>query len=159
MKISVRTWTSLNSTKHHLDSQFFIVAKELRYSVSRRTLYYSFPIQEPFLDSLMPRLADLPLMSLPSGVPDQQAEVVVDEEDEVAVARHLDKPVVAVVGAPGHGKSSVANLILGEERFRVRGRNVFAEDQIQVGTSSFSSALCVAPGGSGSMWPAGGDRG
>ena len=159
MKISVRTWTSLNSTKHHLDSQFSIVAKELRYSVSRRTLIFLFPIQEPFLDSLMPRLADLPLISLPSGVPDQQAEVVVDEEDEVAVARHLDKPVVAVVGAPGHGKSSVANLILGEERFRVRGRNVFAEDQIQVGTSSFSSALCVAPGGSGSMWPAGGDCG
>ena len=159
MKISVRTWTSLNSTKHHLDSQFFIVAKELRYSVSRRTLIFLFPIQEPFLDSLMPRLADLPLISLPSGVPDQQAEVVVDEEDEVAVARHLDKPVVAVVGAPGHGKSSVANLILGEERFRVRGRNVFAEDQIQVGTSSFSSALCFALGGSGSMWPAGGDCG
>ena len=159
MKISVRTWTSLNSTKHHLDSQFSIVAKEQRYSVSRRTLIFVFPIQEPFLDSLMPRLADLPLISLPSGVPDQQAEVVVDEEDEVAVARHLDKPVVAVVGAPGHGKSSVANLILGEERFRVRGRNVFAEDQIQVGTSSFSSALCFAPGGSGSMWPAGGDRG
>ena len=118
-----------------------------------------FPIQEPFLDSLMPRLADLPLISLPSGVPDQQAEVVVDEEAEVAMARHLDKPVVAVLGAPGHGKSSVANLILGEERFRVRGRNVFAEDQIQVGTSFFSSALCVAPGGSGSMWPPGGDPG
>ena len=159
MKISVRTWTSLNSTKHHLDSQFFIVAKELRYSVSRRTLIFLFPIQEPFLDSLMPRLADLPLISLPSGVPDQQAEVVVDEEAEVVVARHLDKPVVVVVGAPGHGKSSVANLILGEERFRVRGRNVFAEDQIQVGTSFFSSALCVAPGGSGSMWPPGGDPG
>ena len=156
MKISVRTWTSLNSTKHHLDSQFFIVAKELRYSVSRRTLIFLFPIQEPFLDSLMPRLADLPLISLPSGVPDQQAEVV---EDEVVVARHLDKPVVAVVGAPGHGKSSVANLILGEERFRVRGRNVFAEDQIQVGTSFFSSALYVAPGGSWSMWPPGGDPG
>ena len=158
MKISVRTWTSLNSTKHHLDSQFSIVDKEQRYSVSRRTLIL-FPIQEPFLDSLMPRLADLPLISLPSGVPDQQAEVVVDEEDEVVVARHLDKPVVAVVGAPGHGKSSVANLILGEERFRVRGRNVFAEDQIQVGTSFFSSALCVAPGGSWSMWPPGGDPG
>ena len=156
MKISVRTWTSLNSTKHHLDSQFFIVAKELRYSVSRRTLIFLFPIQEPFLDSLMPRLADLPLISLPSGVPDQQAEVV---EDEVVVARHLDKPVVAVLGAPGHGKSSVANLILGEERFRVRGRNVFAEDQIQVGTSFFSSALYVAPGGSWSMWPPGGDCG
>ena len=154
--MSVRTWTSLNSTKHHLDSQFFIVAKELRYSVSRRTLIFLFPIQEPFLDSLMPRLADLPLISLPSGVPDQQAEVV---EDEVVVARHLDKPVVAVVGAPGHGKSSVANLILGEERFRVRGRNVFAEDQIQVGTSFFSSALYVAPGGSWSMWPPGGDPG
>ena len=118
-----------------------------------------FPIQEPFLDSLMPRLADLPLISLPSGVPDQQAEVVVDEEAEVVVARHLDKPVVAVLGAPGHGKSSVANLILGEERFRVRGRNVFAEDQIQVGTSFFSSALSVAPGGSWSMWPPGGDPG
>ena len=156
MKISVRTWTSLNSTKHHLDSQFSIVDKERRYSVSRRTLNCSFPIQEPFLDSLMPRLADLPLISLPSGVPDQQAEVV---EDEVVVARHLDKPVVAVVGAPGHGKSSVANLILGEERFRVRGRNVFAEDQIQVGTSFFSSALYVAPGGSWSMWPPGGDPG
>ena len=154
--MSVRTWTSLNSTKHHLDSQFSIVDKERRYSVSRRTLNCSFPIQEPFLDSLMPRLADLPLISLPSGVPDQQAGVV---EDEVVVARHLDKPVVAVVGAPGHGKSSVANLILGEERFRVRGRNVFAEDQIQVGTSFFSSALCVAPGGSGSMWPPGGDPG
>ena len=104
----------------------------------------------------MPRLADLPLISLPSGVPDQQAEVV---EDEVVVARHLDKPVVAVLGAPGHGKSSVANLILGEERFRVRGRNVFAEDQIQVGTSFFSSALSVALGGSWSMWPPGGDCG
>ena len=107
----------------------------------------------------MHRLADLPFISLPSGVPDQQAEVVVDEEDEVVVARHLDKPVVVVVGAPGHGKSSVANLILGEERFRVRGRNVFAEDQIQVGTSFFSSALYVAPGGSWSMWPPGGDPG
>ena len=43
-----------------------------------------------------------------------------------------EMPVVAVFGAPGHGKSSVANMILGEERFQVRGRNVLVEDRIQV---------------------------
>ena len=80
----------------------------------------------------MPRLADLPLISLPSGLPDQEAEVEVAEEVVVVVPDHLDKPVVAVVGAPGHGKSSMANMILGEERFQVRGRNVLVEDRIQV---------------------------
>ena len=81
----------------------------------------------------MPRLADLPLISLPSGLPDQEAEVEVEAEEVVVVVPdHLDKPVVAVVGAPGHGKSSVANMILGEERFQVRGRNVLVEDRIQV---------------------------
>ena len=49
----------------------------------------------------------------------------------------LEMPVVAVFGAPGHGKSSVANMILGEERFQVRGRNAHVEDRIQV--SSFQS--------------------
>ena len=96
-------------------------------------------IQEPFLDSLVPRLADLPLISLPTSLPDQEADVVVDDEVAVVVrevADLLQEPVVAVVGAPGHGKSSVANLILGEERFQVRGRNVLVEDRIQVLYSS-----------------------
>ena len=67
------------------------------------------------MDGLMPRLADLPLISLPSSLPDNEAEVVVDDEVAVVareVPDHLQEPVVAVVGAPGHGKSSVANLIL-----------------------------------------------
>ena len=83
----------------------------------------------------MPRLANLPPISLPISLPDQEAEVVVDDEVAVVareVSDHLQEPVVAVVGAPGHGKSSVANLILGEERFQVRGRNVLVEDRIQV---------------------------
>ena len=89
----------------------------------------------------MPRLSDLPLIWLPTSLPDQEAEVVV--EDDVAVMVRevpdlLQEPVVAVVGAPGHGKSSVANLILGEERFQVRGRNVLVEDRIQVRCSSSS---------------------
>ena len=87
------------------------------------------------MDGLMLRLADLPLISLPSSLLDQEAEVVVDDEVAVVareVPDHLQEPVVAVVGAPGHGKSSVANLILGEERFQVRGRNVLVEDRIQV---------------------------
>lgn len=80
-------------------------------------------------------MSNLPLISLPSSLPDQEAEVVVDDEVAVVareVPDHLQEPVVAVVGAPGHGKSSVANLILGEERFHVRGRNVLVEDRIQV---------------------------
>ena len=44
----------------------------------------------------------------------------------------MEEPVVVVVGAPGHGKSSVGNLILGEERFRVRGRDVLAQESTQV---------------------------
>ena len=133
---------TLASIKHHLASPFSIVGKELRSFAPLKGKYVfdcASQIQEPFLDSLVPRLADLPLISLPTSLPDQEAEVVVDDEVAVVVrevADLLQEPVVAVVGAPGHGKSSVANLILGEERFQVRGRNVLVEDRIQVLCSS-----------------------
>ena len=147
LKISVRMAKTLDSIKHRLASRFSIVDKELRsFAPERKTCFdCASQIQEPFLDSLVPRLAGLPLISLPTSLPDQEAEVVVEDEVPVVVREVpdlLQEPVVAVVGAPGHGKSSVANLILGEERFQVRGRNVLVEDRIQVCSSSYPYIQC-----------------
>ena len=60
----------------------------------------------------------------------QDQEIVIVSTDHVERASNdedinaeVDNPVILVVGPPGHGKSSVANLVLGEEKFQVRGKD------------------------------------
>ena len=48
-----------------------------------------------------------------------------DDEDNL-----VEDPVVLMVGPPGHGKSSVGNLILGGDYFQIRGKNVFQQESI-----------------------------
>jgi len=50
--------------------------------------------------------------------------------DEDDINSEVDNPVILVVGPPGHGKSSVANLVLGEEKFQVRGKDVMRPNTI-----------------------------
>ena len=66
-------------------------------------------------------------------------EIVVVSTDHVTEDRDQERfdeetfvetPVVLVVGAPGHGKSSVGNLILGGDHFQVRGNNVMESQSI-----------------------------
>ena len=93
-----------------------------------------------FIDSLVNQVADVKSF-LVSEIILSQAQtsemIHVDTEDVVVMAgeemvepqkdERVDDPVVLVVGAPGHGKSSVANLILGGEQFPVRGGRTAGE--------------------------------
>ena len=47
---------------------------------------------------------------------DHEQEEKQDEEEDVTVS----DPVVLIVGPPGHGKSSIGNLILGGDHFQIR---------------------------------------
>ena len=49
---------------------------------------------------------------------DQEVEQEVDQEEQEQVL--VTDPVVLIVGPPGHGKSSIGNLILGGEHFQIR---------------------------------------
>ena len=53
-----------------------------------------------------------------------------EEEERVDHETLVETPVVLLVGAPGHGKSSVGNLILGGDHFQVRGNNVMESQTI-----------------------------
>ena len=52
------------------------------------------------------------------------------EEERFDEETFVETPVVLIVGAPGHGKSSVGNLILGGDNFQVRGNNVMESQSI-----------------------------
>ena len=114
-------------------------------------LPHSPQVLESFLASLSSRLSSVPRYVVPAAVLTHQPEVV-------EVPQRVADPVVVVVGAPGHGRSSVANLILGEERFRVRGRDVMVEDSHQVGRGG-ESDLALHVGGGGPGGPEQGDGG
>ena len=86
-------------------------------------------------------------LTKPEPLPEQELthtrsqEIVVVSTDHVTEDRDMvedkfdeeifvETPVVLVVGAPGHGKSSVANLILGGDYFQVRGNNVMESQSV-----------------------------
>ena len=52
------------------------------------------------------------------------------DEERMDAETFVETPVVLVVGAPGHGKSSVGNLILGGDNFDIRGTNVMQSQSI-----------------------------
>ena len=47
----------------------------------------------------------------------EELHVAQEEQEEQSL---VTDPVVLIVGPPGHGKSSVGNLILGGEHFQIR---------------------------------------
>ena len=82
-------------------------------------------------------------------IPEDAIESVSEEVEEVV--DQVDSPVLLLVSPPGHGKSSVGNLLLGPGYFQVRGSGGGGNQTMQVNTGQLynegSRVTCIeSPG-------------
>ena len=111
--------------------------------IMKRNYHYNSPLGFPVLqykaddhfnDSLLKSLFDIQPFKITNitmnqnnddNIKNQQPSV--DRSQDIVVVSSENEewnPVVLIMGAPGHGKSSIGNMILGGEYFQVRGKNV-----------------------------------
>ena len=89
-----------------------------------------------FYEALADKLVALKPMRFDAGYFQVETEVSIapEEERNETPLETVDSPVLLLVSPPGHGKSSVGNLLLGAGHFQVRGTAVGGDQTLQVNT-------------------------